>query len=325
MAGGGGKRRSPLAWAAAIAPWVDGSGRGAIPMGDCNLVTHARRELVVTDQRFDVEKVYDELRRAVLEKLRQELEHQRPQDHNQVRVSEQVKSLLPDREIPERDILKMQGLFCQVYHELYLERIIVPGTAGNLSPQAMTWPYYRITDHGRQVLESREYSPYDPDGYLSRLKADIANLDETIVRYVDQSLRCLKMDCFLAAAVTLGCASEKAMLLLIEQFGQAISDPAKKKKYEKETAHWQIISKYKAFRKNLDSVAKDIPKELHYSLEPQLHGTFDLIRRIRNDAGHPTGEPITLDMIRASHIVFPGYCKYVYLLMEHFATNQVKL
>ena len=280
-----------------------------------------RKDLMVTDQQINWEEVHDELKRGLLELMR---EVSGKGDHDQVKNWQQLGDLLPDREIPERHNEQMQALVCQIYHELYLDRIIVSGT-GRTSADRMNWPFYRITDHGRRVLQTREYSPYDRHGYLRRLKSDIADLDETIVRYVAESLECLHRDCLLAAAVTIGCAAEKAVLLLIERFGKAISDPGKKKQYEKETDTWIVTRKYKAFRKKLQSVVKDLPQELSDPLEQRLHGTFDLIRRTRNDAGHPTGEPITREMVRASQIVFPDYCKYVYSLIEHFGVHGANL
>jgi len=284
----------------------------------------------MSDKRFDVEEMYDELRRHVLETLKQEVDRDPKRRSPQPSIgSSLLCSLDAYQKAPERDRKRMEALVCQIYHELYLERVIVPGT-GDLNPMAvpprpMQWPVYHITDHGRRVLQTREYSPYDPDGYLARLRSEIPSVDETIVRYVAESLQCLRMDCLLAAAVTLGCASEKAMLLLIDEFGGRITHPQKKQEYDKQTSTWIISRKYQALRDSLDRVAKDLPRDLRDPLEPQLHGTFDLIRRIRNDAGHPTGEPVTRDMIRASHIVFPGYCKYVYSLKDHFAQHGVKL
>ena len=132
-------------------------------------------------------------------------------------------------------------------------------------------------------------------------------------------------NCLLAAAVTIGCASEQAMLLLIELFGQCITDSSKKEKYEKDTSSWIISRKYNAFRSRLDCIANDLPEYLRSPLEQQLHGIFDLIRQIRNDAGHPTGGTVTSDLIRSSHIGFPGYCRYVYALMDHFRQHGVTL
>jgi hypothetical protein len=284
----------------------------------------------MSGERFNVEEMYDELRRHVLETLKQEVDRDPKHRGRQPSIDRSVlRSLDAYETAPEREKQRMEALVCQIFHELYLERVIVPGT-GDLNPMAlpprsMDWPGYWITEHGRRVLQTREYSPYDPDGYLRRLRSDIPSVDETIVRYVAESLQCLRMDCLLAAVVTIGCASEKAVLLLIDEFGRRITDPQKKQEYEKQTSTWIISRKYEVFRDSLDRVAKDLPRQLRDALEPQLHGTFDLIRRIRNDAGHPTGEPVTRDMILASHIVFPGYCKYVYSLKDHFTQHVVNL
>jgi hypothetical protein len=283
----------------------------------------------MTDQQPNTEGVYDRLRRAILEDLRHRIEKAPGRCPEKLEIPNQarVKSLLRCEADVERDEEQTHALVCEIYHELYLEHIIVPGS-GDLSAgsvNAMRWPWFRVTDHGRRVLEASEYSPYDPDGYLRRLKGEIPSVDETIVRYVEESLRCLRMDCLLAAAVTIGCASEQAVLLLIEQFGQAITDPKSKREYEDDTSSWIIARKYKAFRKSLDSAAKDLPKPLRDPLKQQLHGVFDLIRRTRNDAGHPTGEPITRETVLASQIVFPGYCKYVYSLKDHFAKSPVNM
>lgn len=86
-----------------------------------------------------------------------------------------------------------------------------------------------------------------------------------------------------------------------------------------------ISKKYDVFRKRLNSITNDLPKEIRIPLEQQLHATFDLIRQRRNEAGHPTGEIVTREMVHASQLLFPGYCKYVYSLMNHFANHPVSL
>jgi hypothetical protein len=284
----------------------------------------------MASQQFDTEDMYDRLRRAVLDDLRsKEQRSTNKREHhefgNNMRQFGAIDSLLPANTMSYEEKSRADALVYQIYHELYLERIIFPGTADSSSTGKMSWPWYQVTDYGRRVLQTSEYCPYDPDGYLRRLKSEIPNLDETIVRYVEESLRCLRVNCLLAAAVTIGCASEQAMLLLVEAFGQAITDLQKKREYEKDTGSWIISRKYKAFRRRLDGLADSLPEPLRTPLEQTLHGIFDLIRQIRNDAGHPTGGSITPDLIRSSHIGFPGYCKYAYAMMDHFAQNGVNL
>ncbi len=275
----------------------------------------------MTHQPLNTEEVYDELRHAILEKLRQGTGRDGTW---QFEIgSNEVSVLLPEFENPDRYEQELGSLVCQIYHELYLERIIAPGVGQLNSTGRMEWPWYRLTDHGKRVLQTIEYSPYDPNGYLRRLREEIPDIDETIIRYLEESLRCLRMDCLLAAAVTIGCAAEKAMLLLIERFGETISDPAKKKKYEKATSDWRISKKYEAFRKCFQDIMEKLPNDLGRQRESHLDGAFNLIRRVRNSAGHPSGEPITREMVIANQAIFPGYCKYVYSLMDHFGKEGV--
>src|SRR5579885_889668 len=55
----------------------------------------------------------------------------------------------------------------QVFHELYLERVIVTGAGSGT--MAMTWPFYQLTEYGEKVIKDGEYTPHDPEGYLARL------------------------------------------------------------------------------------------------------------------------------------------------------------
>ncbi len=118
--------------------------------------------------------------------------------------------------------------------------------------------------------------------------------------------------------------SEKAALLLIEAFGKAIQDANKRKKYEKENTRY-ISRRYEAFWKRLGPLAGTLPQELGEDLHTILDQVFDLIRRTRNDAGHPTGKTIDRDTIRANFILFPNYCVRVYGLMDYFAKNPANI
>jgi len=116
-----------------------------------------------------------------------------------------------------------RALAQQVFHELYLERIIISGSGPNSMSHLMDWPFYRVTEYGKKVLETAEYEPHDPDGYLANLRGELPNLDDVILRYLDESLTSFRHGLLLASAVTLGCAAEKAMLLFVEAFGNAIA------------------------------------------------------------------------------------------------------
>ncbi len=213
-------------------------------------------------------------------------------------------------------------LACQIFYELALERVIVPGAGpDSVAPGPLSWPSYRLTEYGKQVLGTPEYQPHDPSGYIKRLRTEIPAVDGTIVRYLDESLVCFQRGTLLASAVMLGCAAEKAALLLVDVFGTAIRDPAKYQQYEKETKNWMISRKYDALWKRLEPLAKGLPKELGDDLHTILDRVFDLIRTTRNEAGHPTGKFVDRDVMTANLILFPSYCRRVYRLIEHFSHN----
>ena len=203
-----------------------------------------------------------------------------------------------------------------LFHELYREGIIVSGSGPN-SAQGMLWPYYRLTEYGRQVLEATEYVPHDPEGYLAQIKQDVPKIDETITRYLEEALGCFKANHFLAAAVMMGCAAEKAMLLLIEVFGNALADSDEQAKYKGVVEkHWMISRKYEQLWKRLQQKLGRLPAELSDDLHVILERAFDLIKTTRNAAGHPTGKIIDRNTVRANFILFPTYCRRIYSLIE---------
>ena len=211
-----------------------------------------------------------------------------------------------------------------LFHELYLERILVPGTGDRtIGGGAMSWPLYRLTEYGERALEAAGYVPHDPEGYLARIKADIPEIDEVILKYVEEGLSCFRSDFLLAAPVMVGCAAEKALLLLVEAFGTAISDSGARAKYEKDTRSGGIAAKFAALWKRLEPASPRLPKNLCDDLKVVLERTFDLIRSTRNDAGHPTGATIDRETVRANFILFPGYCRRVYGLIHYFQKNPV--
>jgi hypothetical protein len=231
-------------------------------------------------------------------------------------------ALFQERGFPLQD--EDLGRLQQVIHELYLDRIIFLGNSPKgLGDQAWGWPFYRLTEYGKMVVNDREYQPYDPDGYLSRLKKEIPAVDEVVLRYLEEGLTCYRQYLLLAAAVMIGCAAEKVMLLLVDAFGRAISDTKAKEKYEKEIASWLISRKYEALWKRLESLAGQLPSGLGDNLHVILDRVFDLIRTTRNDAGHPTGKQIEREAVYANLLLFPGYSKRVYGLIGYLSKNKV--
>ena len=210
----------------------------------------------------------------------------------------------------------------QIIHEFYIEGIIVPGPKiqPNIVSQShlLTFPFYHVTEYGEKVLENTEYQPHDPEGYLQKLQADIPSIDLVIIRYLEECLSCFRRNLLLSAAVMLGCASEKAILLLTEVFEAALEGDDKTA-FEKEANTFIISRKYRALWSRLEPMARALPENLGDHLGNILDRTFDIIRTTRNEAGHPSGNPIEKETVHANLLLFPIFCRRIYKLINHFS------
>ena len=215
----------------------------------------------------------------------------------------------------------------QVIHEFYLEGILVPGVKpkANMTMQSGTliFPFYHLTEYGEKVISTTEYQPHDPDGYLARFRADIPKIDDVIIRYLEESLSCYRKNLLLAAAVMLGCAAEKAVLLLVQVYGESISDDDDKADFKTETNTFIISRKYRALWTRLEPMAGKLPDNLGDNLRNIIDGTFDIIRTTRNEAGHPSGNIIEKETVHANLLLFPIFCKRIYGLIQHFSPESL--
>lgn len=185
------------------------------------------------------------------------------------------------------------------------------------------YPFFRVTEHGRAVLADNRSQPYDPDGFLQEFDRLVPNADAVVRAYLEEAVRAFNARCFRAAAILLGGASEKAILLLHDQFVAAISDDKKKEKLAKDSSG-SIHRKYRALHERLllMAQAKALPFDHVETVNSELPAGFDLIRRYRNSAGHPTssGEP-DQDTTFLNIRMFTEYARRVFGLIEHFRTN----
>lgn len=185
-------------------------------------------------------------------------------------------------------------------------------------------PFLKVTAYGRECLSHADPQPYDPDGYLKYLKSEILNLDDTITMYIAESLMAYLRGLTLSSTVMLGGASEKAFLLLLESFTNAISDTTKKVQFENNTKG-PVKKKFDEFRKTIIQIRKTLPRSLSDDLEIQLDGIFNFIRTCRNDVGHPTGRKIDRNLAYANLRLFVPYCKRTYELIDYFKNNNIMI
>jgi hypothetical protein len=201
--------------------------------------------------------------------------------------------------------------------DLIIEGVVRPGRADGGDAQL---PFFYVTDWGRERIKNVR-TPYDPDGYLKALKLDVPDVDDVIVTYLTESLHTFRIGCLLSSTITLGCASEKALVLLIGAYGDALPT-GRQEKFRKNTAGFVIKRQFDEFNKMLDSHLKSVLSgDLKENLDVALLAVFAMLRTNRNDAGHPTGKIVQREEAYASLMVFPTYLKKVYELLHWLTAN----
>ncbi|MDQ1771723.1 hypothetical protein GQR60_13145 [Labilibaculum sp. A4] len=201
----------------------------------------------------------------------------------------------------------------EILWDLIIERVITIGDYQNDS-----WPHLSLTDYGQRVLDSEEPVPNDPSEYLKRIKKEIPELDNIIETYLAESVRTYNINQLLSATITLGCASEKALLLLIDTFRDTFEDTVKQERFRKKIEGKFIKTQFDELNKELQFIKGSLPYELKDNYTNTLIGIFEMIRSNRNQAGHPTGKKIDKDTLFANLQVFIPYCKLIYNLKGYF-------
>jgi hypothetical protein len=207
----------------------------------------------------------------------------------------------------------------EIIWNLIIENILTIGTNSN-NPN---WPWLKLTAYGKKVVQSEMPVPHDPSGYLARIREQIPELDNVIYTYLEECLRTYNINALLSSTIALGCASEKALLLLIEAYTNAISDPNRQKKFKEKTNGRMIKRQFDEFTKAISNLVGSMPSDISDGLNNVLFGVFEMIRNCRNDAGHPTGKVIEKEVLFANIQVFIPYCKKVYELIDYWNENAI--
>jgi hypothetical protein len=213
------------------------------------------------------------------------------------------------------------ALLIEVIWSLIVQGMLVPA----LDDNNQGYPFLRLTEYGKQCVEGERILPHDPDGYLREFQQAVPAADPAVTEYLTEALQCYIHGLNRAAAVMLGGASEQAVLVLIERFGQAIRDDSEKTRFVAEIEKASsIFRKFAIFENRLNPLRSRIPRNLTDNLDSLLRGIFDLIRSSRNDAGHPaSGRSADRDAVYSHLRLFFPYCERIYQLIEWVDTNPI--
>jgi len=184
-------------------------------------------------------------------------------------------------------------------------------------------PFLRATEYGLKCFETGELTAHDPDDYLRRLKEACLSIDDITLLYTGEALDTFRAGNYLASVVMIGVAAESMLLRLVDSVDTALDSAQKRSKFQQETKGRKAKKQHDEVLKRLISPATPLPAELESVLTQHVGGIYDLIRRTRNDAGHPTGKRMERDETHALLLLFPKYCKTVHDLLEWLGKNLI--
>lgn len=199
--------------------------------------------------------------------------------------------------------------FAVLANEVMWEFIIQGITTPGMNAPNPNLPFFRITDYGRQVLAADRFVPHDPAGYITDVRAAARSCVGAVAfAYLEEALQCFTRGCHVASILLLGVAAEAAFLDLCRVVRASLRHPKSQQEFDSlpdliKPKHRWILAKYQ------DLPSKVRREQLPESLDMTLGSLYDLIRRQRNELGHPQESPPKLgrDQAFVAFRLFPTY------------------
>jgi hypothetical protein len=249
-------------------------------------------------------------------------------DRNALALAKQALDAQQIQYVESDDPPYMTKLACQ--HGLHKATLRV-SNKGSLDVQGSASP---LKEQLQQIIDCLKNGspllaqlPADIDQLMATLEQQVPNCDPVIRAYLEEAIRCYKADALLSCAFVLGAASEKAMGLLVQAFGAAISDAADKAKYESKTNRKMISVQYDEFLTRYKSCkSKPDTAPLNQDVVTMLGAAFQFYRMTRNEVGHPEIVPnLAKPVLHANIAQMTVYLERIYGLIAHFQTTAVVL
>lgn len=180
------------------------------------------------------------------------------------------------------------------------------------------YPWFTITEYGKDAIVQEDWIPYDPEGYIRELKRRIPNIDDITLAYIGEAVAAYNRRHLLSATITMGVASENLMLLFIESYSNWITDATRKIKFQKKIENRAILFQYKELKKEIMTDLQLFSSDFRANWETYLDSIFNFIRLNRNDAGHPTGKQFDAKIIYANLQIFADYACFIFNSISFF-------
>lgn len=256
---------------------------------------------------MDTPPVFRESDRNNLELVRQIILYRLKQDSNW----NQFDYVWDDRgssRFAEFESPQLRARFLVLANEVMWQLIVQGVITVGMNASNPNLPFFRITDYGRKVLDAERFIPHDASGYVESLRVATGVVaTEVTITYVEEALNCFNFGCHVASVLLLGIAAESIFNGMCEIVRESLKNGSEQKNLDPQMPvklrHRWVVQKYQ-------SLPAAIRREqLPESLDLTLTSLYDLIRRQRNEIGHPQDKPPGLSREEAFIFfrVFPGF------------------
>jgi hypothetical protein len=175
----------------------------------------------------------------------------------------------------------------------------------------------RLTELGRRGLGTVEW--LSADRYVGDVaKVAGGTLDPIIVTYLREAKRAHEEGLDLSCAVTLGCASEKAVLLLAEAACPHLGSDGLTKMVKASRVEVGVLFRTLSPRLQQYRAEQGLAKVSPWDELEGLAALFYEFRRHRNDSGHPTGRSPDHTDLTAYLASFRSYARILAGLLAYF-------
>ena len=223
--------------------------------------------------------------------------------------------------LSKSEILKLY----QEFHNLLTQGIIAPGAYGSYGTEL---PYFHVTPLGMECLKQIDFLPYDQDGYLAKLKT-IKDVDQWVVFYVTEGLRCFNANCVNSAMINIGLAGEVIIEELANNFELFLqkNNPSLHATYKSDLAKdWKIShkhTKYIEYRNKYIKISNDAAlKSLTGKLDKSSSSIYATFTRLtRNSVTHPNDIIMDRMKVLMFFITFVDYCELQYNFINYYRDN----
>jgi len=194
----------------------------------------------------------------------------------------------------------------EVLHELVTANLLMPG----LDRAHLGWPWLRLTEYGRKVIRHGKPLPFDPDEYLAAAQQRLPSLSPLALEVLRESVATFHRGFVRSSALLLGTASEILMMELIDAFiaGRPEKDQQRLQAVIEDKS---IYARYRIFREEFEKarVVLKIPDPVSKDIDTIIDLVFNAIRLNRNEAGHPSADPLNATLVATTLQAFIEYAE----------------